>query len=250
MACAETVIGLSSTGPAQVLSEWEDLASAGYSRSVFHEKYREIYSTEPECVSVNEGICMNHGHYCYTIQETCTFSEKQLSTIFGVGDSKEVVNNTSEPLTMQVELQSTQKSNAIVTVTQPSVFSFRDKVSVTARELGMHGVFSTGFSLDNQVNSTCSVSECVEVADSVCVTLQPGQRARATLDVSWIEMKKEFTVPFRIEGWCMASFADPVNGQRYWLHDIASLFETPRSCLTGTVECVDSIKGSTHVQFL
>ena len=215
MACATAVGSSSSTGPARVLSEWEDLASAGYTRSTFREKYREIYSSEPVSVSVNEGICMEYGHFCYNIQKNCTHNNKQLSTILAVGDSKELINNTDEPTTLQVELKSTQKKYAIVTVTQPSDFSFKDKVTVTASELGMQNVFSTGFSLDNQVDSTSTVSESIELTDSVCVTLQPGEKAMATLDVSWTELREEFTVPFRIEGWCMATFSHRVNGQHY-----------------------------------
>lgn len=250
MACATAVTTVCPTGPAQVLAEWEDLESVGHSRSSFRDKYREIYSVEPDCVSINEGICMEYGHLCYTSQETATYSNRHFSTVIVTGDTKELVNTTDKPVTLQVELKSTHKTFATVVVTEPSAFSVGKKLSVSTRELGIHSMFSVSFSLDNHAGSNYSTSEDVEVADYISLTLEPGQRAKARLDVSWMEMKEDFTVPFSIDGWVMATFPHLVNGQRYWLHDLASLFDTPKSLLKGTVECVFDIKGSTQVQFL
>ena len=236
------------TGPNQVLTRWEDLSEVGCTKSALHEKYREIYDSAPDTISINEGICMDYGHYCYTIQESCSSTDQQQSTVMATGDVKELVNNTNHPVTYHVQLKCTKTKHASVTVTRKSEFSFRNEIVVSTSELGIQDKFDDSFSIQNCVGSTSSSSENVEVAESVDVTLQPGQRAVAVLDVAWTEIRKHFTIPFTVDGWCVATFPKAVNGHRFWFSDISSLFPTPQSSLSGLVECVCDIKGSISVK--
>ena len=236
--------------PSQVLSRWEDLEKVGFSKSSFHEKYRDIYGQEPDYVCVNEGMCLEYGHYCYIVQECCSYSNQQQAAVMSTGESKELVNTMDKPVTFRVELKSEHTVSATLTVTQASAFSLKNKISVHSSELGIADTLSTKFSFHNDKGSTCCVSEAIEVADIVNVTLQPGQKAIACQDISWTETKHQFTIPFEIAGWCMARFPNLVNGQHYWLHDIASLFHTPTSSLHGTIDCVGNVTSSVYVNLV
>jgi hypothetical protein len=236
--------------PNQALSKWEDLEMAGCSKSAFHERLTEIYSQEPVSVCVNEGLCMEYGHFCYTVQKGSTVTELQQSTVMTTGDSKLVPNDTEEPVIVRVDLKSTQKVGVSLTVSEESNFSRGKRISLFMNEPGIRKVSSSPFVIENTTGCTCSTSEEVEVSESVEVALQPGQRVLATLDVSWTEVKGEFVVPFAIDGWCMSSFPRPVNGQRLWLHDISSLFDLSQSELRGTLACVSDIKSSVRTKIL
>ena len=238
----------SPTRPNQVLTRWEDLSEVGCSKSALYEKYEDIYSSAPNSISINEGICMDYGHYCYTIQERCSYTDQQRSTVMTIGDSEVLVNNTNHPVTYHVRLRSTRTKHASVTVTNKSGFSFGKEIVVSTSELGIQDKFYDSFSLQNCIDSTSSTSETVEITGSVDVTLQPGQKAVAVLDITWTEIKERFTIPFTIDGWCVATFPKAVNGHRYWFSDISSLFPTPQSSLSGSVVCVCDIKGSVSVK--
>ena len=236
------------TVPNQVLTRWEDLSEVGCTKSALYEKYREIYNSAPDSISINEGICMDYGHYCYTIQESCSYTDQRQSTVMATGDVKELINNTNHPMTYHVQLKTAKTKYATVTVARKSQFSFRNKIVVSTSELGIQNEFDDSFSFQNSIGSTSSASENVEVTGSVDVTLQPGQRAVAVLDITWTEIKKHFTIPFTVDGWCVATFPKAVNGHRFWFSDISSLFPTPQSSLSGSVECVCDIKSSVSVK--
>lgn len=234
--------------PNQVLTRWDDLSKAGCTRAAFFKKYEELYSTRPDCVYVNEGVCMDYGHYCYTIQGECSYNDQIQSTVMRSGDSKELVNNTDQPVTYHVQLKATQSKSLSVTVTKESEYSFGNTISVNAKELGIQGQFSTSdIILENSIGFTNCITDSVEVAESVDVTLKPGERAVAILDITWTELKQNFSVPFVIDGWCIAKFPKIVNGHYYWFYDISSFFDTPESNLHGKVDCMCNVKGTIHV---
>lgn len=237
----------------QILSKWRDFENVGYSRSVFCEKLREIYSQEPDSVCMNEGLCVEQGHFCHTVQKSPTYSILQQSTVVTTGDSRIVANDTCEPLTLVVELESSHTRGISVTVTRQSDVSFDKKIplELTSPEIGDIMSSQSPLTVENTSGYTSSVSEEVLVAEKAQVTLQPGQKAMAVLDISWREVKGEFLIPFAIDGWCMSSFPRQVNGQRVWLHDISSLFDQPPMfSLHGNFECISDIKGSVDVQLI
>lgn len=236
--------------PRQFLSSWEDLEKAGYPKSKFDERLSEMYCAKVDRVFVNEEMCLDQGHHCHTIQDVCSYGNQNWATVMATGDSKELMNNTDKPLTLNVQLKSTQTRRAAATVTKACDFSLRNRINVSSSELGIQGMVPTSFQLENSVGSTCSRSEDVEISRNVEVTLQPGQRAVAILDITWIELRQDFEIPFTIDGWCMSTFRDMVNGQRNWLHDIGSIVETPKSSISGTIECVYDIQGSPLVTLM
>ena len=236
--------------PQPVLAEWEDLERAGYPKSAFYEKFGEIYSSSVDSVYMNEGTCLDHNHYCYVVRGRCSYGNRQWSTVLATGDSRDLVNNSSKPVMLNVQLKSTQTSRVSATVTTACDFSPRKGITLNSSEIGVEGTPPTLLQLENYVGHNSSKSEDVVIVRSVDVALQPGQTARAVLDVSWTELKQEFEIPFAIDGWCMSTLRRSVNGQRSWLHDIASLFETPRSCMRGTFECVYDIRGWASVSYM
>ena len=236
------------SGPNQVLSKWRDLEKIGISRALFHERLRDIYSLEPESVCINEGISVEYGHFCHTVQGEPTFTNLQQSSVVTTGDSKIVSNDTFEPLTLSVELDSVHKRGVSATVTQESEISFNKKIPLRFSNPGISDL--QHLTLQNTTGYTCSSSEKVIVSKSVQVTLQPAQRTLAVLDVSWTEVKGDFLIPFVIDGWCMSSFPRQVNGQRVWLHEISDLFDAPQSLLRGHFECVYDVRGSVDIQLM
>lgn len=248
MAAAVVSFRGQSTGPNQVLTRWEDLSTAGCTRAAFSKKHEELYGTKPDCVYVNEGACMDYGHLCYTVQGDCSYSNQMQSTVMRTGHSKEVVNTTDQPMTYHIQLKATQPKSLSMTVTKKSEFSFGNQISVNTMELGIEEQFtSADILLENSVGFTSCITDSVEVAESVDITLKPGQKAVAVLDITWTQLKESFSVPFVIDGWCIAKFPKLVNGQYDWLSDISSIFNTPASHLSGTVDCIYNIKGKIHV---
>jgi hypothetical protein len=239
------------SGPNQVLSRWKDLEKIGLPRSSFHERLRDINSMEPDSVCVNEGICMEYGHFCHTIQRDPILNNLQQSTGVTTGDSKIVANDTFEPLTLRVELESVHTRGVSVAVTQESDVSFNKEIPLHLVPSGTREfVCSQPLSIQNTAGYTCSNSEKVQVTESVDVTLQPGQKAMAVLDVTWTEVKGQFAIPFAIDGWCMSTFPRLVNGQRVWLHEISGLFDIPQSMLRGNFTCVYDVRGSVDIQLM
>ena len=236
-------------GPNQVQSKWSDLEKAGCSRSALSGKLREIYSQKPEGVFVNEEICAEYGHFCYTIQKECTYGSLEESTVMTTADSKTVANDTSEQQTLRVELESTQTRGISVTVTKASEFSFTNEIPLQLVNPGPTNLLSSQpLTVENKTGYTKSLLDEVKVSESVDVTLSPGQRVEVVLCVSWAEVKGEFFVPFAIEGWCMSSYSEMVNGQGVWLHELSSLFDLPQSVLRGRFECKYDIKRSFDIR--
>ena len=169
---------------------------------------------------------------------------------YGTGDSREVMNNTEDPITVNVLLKSTQTTTATATVTKACEFALRKGIIIDTNELGIHAMPRALLQLENSVGHASTKSESVEIVRSVDVALQPGQRAVAYLDLSWTELRQDFEIPFTIDGWCISTLGYSVNGQRKWLHDIASLFQTPESIMRGTFECVYDIQVSALVSLV
>ena len=231
----------------QVLSQWIDLEKAGCSKAALSDKLREIFNCQPDSVCVNEGLCMEYGHFCYTQQKECTFENLRQTTVMSTGSSKIIENDTTDSLEVCVRLESTQKVGASLSVTKASDFSFGKTIRVNIAPDNTDTSPASLWQLltiENTPGYTSSNFEDSKVGESVRISLKPGQRASVAQELSWTEIKGDFAIVFTIDGWCMCQFPVSVNGQRIWLHEIESLFETPVSVLRGNFKCVYDLKSS------
>ena len=82
-----------------VFTTWDDLAKAGISRNDLERAYEKRFKEEPEGEYLNEGICVEYGHYCYNIQGTPKYYNQKKTKMTKCGDERIIANNTDAPAT-------------------------------------------------------------------------------------------------------------------------------------------------------
>ena len=228
----------------EVLSTWDDLSRAGYPTSFWRKAFDERFGKTPNTLSLNDGICVEYGKYCYNIQGFPTYRNRSTSKAFKVGAERIVENTSSDTATYNVTLSTTMSQSCSVIVTESSEFSFGNSITIGAEALGLSSEITTTFTVKNEIGSESSTSTEVNLSDTVTITVQPQAKKVIKLMVEWTELEEEIEIPIEIDGWVGGKYDKKVKDHYYWYITVDSAVgSTPESKILGKVDASYNIKG-------
>ena len=230
--------------PNEVLTKWDDLSRAGYPTSFWREEFKKRFGKTPNTLSLNDGICVEYGKYCYNIQGVPTYRNRKTSKALKVGAERIIENMSSDPATYNVTLSTTMSQSCSVIVTESSEFSFGNSITLGSEALGLSTELSTTFTVKNEIGSESSTSTEVNLSDTLTITVQPQAKKVIKLMVEWTELEEEIEIPIDIDGWVGGKYDKKVKDHYYWYITVASAVgSTPESKILGKVDASYNIKG-------
>ena len=226
--------------PHKVLTSWADLAEVGISKDYVNRLFeRDFGGEKPKSLHLNEGICVQYGHYCYNTPGNVTYKNAKIEIKDKIADKKNISDDAKVPIEVTVKLSTKESKSATLTVTQESSLMFSNTITIQSLELGISDKFTASFTIKNTVGSSQTSSSEIIVEDSVKVDLKANSSVVAELKVKWTQLTEDFEMPIAINGWIGADFGKSVNGHYYWFMQLPAR----NSTLRGNVLCAYDIEG-------
>ena len=233
------------------LTTWDDMIECGMPRGKVEDKYKEWAGVKPDAVHLNDEFCENYGWRSYNLLGKVKYYDVSIVPKTRVTGERILENLTSEPYTTEVEISITMTESACTTVTSASSVSVGTQITLGSADLGIGSQFSQDFTFSNEVGSSSCQSIEVRVTDKVSITVPPGAKYIAFLEVQWTQLEEQWEIPVKIDpsGLTGAQFPRKVEGHYYWGVSHNSFFTPPfQSQIQGKLKCSYNVTGRIVVQ--